>query len=115
MAKLVLGNLKKTDIERRLTIPSKSLGYFPPLRGKHTVDFNVEDESARVWKFEIYSRNKKNKYLKPVITKGWRVFVCSKELQVGDRLAFYMEEQKTGDVKYRVEVEKAVSWNSFSS
>ncbi|XVF00599.1 hypothetical protein REPUB_Repub04eG0014500 [Reevesia pubescens] len=107
MARIVLKNLKKTDIEKRLTIPSKSLKCFPPLSGKHMVDFHVKDESGRVWKFQIYTR-KKNKYLKPVLTKGWREFVCNKALSVGDRVEFYMEKEQAGSAKYSVKIEKAV-------
>ncbi|XVF00576.1 hypothetical protein REPUB_Repub04eG0012200 [Reevesia pubescens] len=69
------------------------------------VDFHVKDESGRVWKFQINTR-KKCKYLKPVLTKGWREFVRSKELSIGDRIAFYMEEEQAGSVKYHVKVEK---------
>ncbi|XVF45880.1 hypothetical protein PTKIN_Ptkin02bG0243000 [Pterospermum kingtungense] len=109
--KIVSKSLKKTDIEKRLTVPSKSLDCLPPLGGKHVADFHVKDESGRVWKFQIYTR-KKNKYLKPVLTKGWREFVCSKELRVGDRIVFYMEkeeeEEEAGAVSYLVRVEKAV-------
>ncbi|XWS55295.1 hypothetical protein CRYUN_Cryun10bG0163000 [Craigia yunnanensis] len=105
---IVLKNLKKTDIEKRLTIPSKSLNCFPPLRDKHMVDFHAGDESGHVWKFRIYTRKKNKKYQKPVLTKGWRGFVCSKKLSIGDRVAFYMEKEQAGAVKYRVKVEKAV-------
>ncbi|GMI87917.1 hypothetical protein HRI_002461000 [Hibiscus trionum] len=106
---IVLKNLKKTDVEKRMTLPSKSLKCFPPLIGdKHMVDFPVRDECGRVWKFRIYTRKKNKKYLKPVLTKGWREFVCSKRLCIGDRVAFYTEEEEAGSVKYRVEVEKAV-------
>ncbi|XVF68215.1 hypothetical protein PTKIN_Ptkin10aG0187000 [Pterospermum kingtungense] len=105
---IVLKNLKKTDIEKRMTLPSKSLDYFPPLRGKHMVDFPVVDETGHVWNFRIYTRKPNKKYLKPVITKGWREFVCSKGLRVGDRVAFYVEKQQAGGVKYRVKAEKPV-------
>ncbi|KAK8522359.1 hypothetical protein V6N13_115331 [Hibiscus sabdariffa] len=110
MAPIVLKRLGKTDIEKRMTLPSKSLKCFPPLIGdKHTVDFQVRDECCRVWKFQIYTRKNNKKYLKPVLTKGWREFVCSKRLRVGDRVAFYMEKEDQADsVMYRVKVEKTV-------
>ncbi|XWS62433.1 hypothetical protein CRYUN_Cryun06bG0010400 [Craigia yunnanensis] len=115
---ILLKNLKKTDIEKRLTIPSKSLKYFPPLSGKHMVDFQVKDESDRVWEFRISTRKKNNKYLKPVLTKGWRKFVCKKELRIGDRVAFYMEKEqagapdKAGKGHYRIEVIKRATQRS---
>ncbi|KAK8582730.1 hypothetical protein V6N13_069502 [Hibiscus sabdariffa] len=108
MAPIASRMLSKTDIEKRLTLPSKSLTYFPPLsRDKHMVDFRARDEDGRVWKFRIYTR-KANKYRKPILTKGWREFVCSKHLGIGDKVAFYMEKEDAGSVNYRVKVERAV-------
>ncbi|OMO92234.1 hypothetical protein COLO4_17753 [Corchorus olitorius] len=102
-------SLKKTDITKRLTIPSKYLKFFPRLSGKeHVVDFPVrDDDDGHVREFRLYTRKGK-KYLKPVITKGWREFVCSKKLNVGDKVAFYLEKQQAGPVMYRVKVQKQV-------
>ncbi|XVF68249.1 hypothetical protein PTKIN_Ptkin10aG0190100 [Pterospermum kingtungense] len=105
--KIVSKNLSITDVEKRLTIPSKSLHCFPSLRDKHMVEFQARDEGGHVWTFAIYCR-KMNSLSKPVLTKGWREFVRSKELRVGDRVTFYMDKEEAGAVKYRVEVEKAV-------
>ncbi|KAK8486223.1 hypothetical protein V6N13_090256 [Hibiscus sabdariffa] len=109
MELIVVKSLKRTNIQqKRLTLPSKFLESLPPLSGdKHMADFQVRDECGRAWKFRIYTRKRNNKCLKPVLTKGWREFVCSKQLCVGDRVAFYMD--KKGDsVRYRVGVEKDV-------
>ncbi|GLT97024.1 hypothetical protein SLE2022_146110 [Rubroshorea leprosula] len=96
--------LSKTDIGKRLSVPSKSLKYFP-LSGKHhTVDLEVKDESGRVWTFRCYTR--KNGHQKPVLTKGWRQFVCTKKLEIGDRVKFCKDEKGPG--RYCVKVEKAV-------
>ncbi|XVF68248.1 hypothetical protein PTKIN_Ptkin10aG0190000 [Pterospermum kingtungense] len=103
--KILSKNLGNTDVEKRLTIPSKSLDCFPSLRDKHMVEFQARDED--VWTFAIHCR-KRNGHPKPVLTKGWREFVRSKELRVGDRVTFYMDKEEAGAVKYRVEVEKAV-------
>ncbi|XVE85184.1 hypothetical protein DITRI_Ditri17bG0071300 [Diplodiscus trichospermus] len=77
MARSALKILKKTDIEKRMTIPSKSLNRFPPLKGKHTVEFEVEDGSGRVWKFQIYTRlvielRFTNKMARLCIVSKWR-------------------------------------------
>ncbi|XWS40383.1 hypothetical protein CRYUN_Cryun18bG0136500 [Craigia yunnanensis] len=97
--KIASKNLKKTDIEKRLTIPSKSLNYFPPLSDKHMMDFPVRDESGHVWKFRIYTRKKNNK-----------------ELRIGDRVAFYMDKDQAGTVRYRIEViERATQRSSILS
>ncbi|KAE8726027.1 hypothetical protein F3Y22_tig00007895pilonHSYRG00062 [Hibiscus syriacus] len=109
MAPIVLKNLNKTDIEKRMTLPSKSLKSFPPLSGdKHMVDFHVIEECGRVWKFRIHTRKNDRKYRKPVLTKGWLEFVRSKQLCIGDRVGFYMEKKEAGSVEYRVKVEKRV-------
>ncbi|KAK8486237.1 hypothetical protein V6N13_090244 [Hibiscus sabdariffa] len=109
MAPIVSKRLGKTDVEKRMTLPSKSLKCFPPLSGdKHMVDFAVRDECDRVWKFRIYTRKSNKKYPKPVLTKGWREFVCSKRLRVDDRVEFYMVKEEANRVEYRVRVEKAV-------
>ncbi|TYI98449.1 hypothetical protein E1A91_D01G215200v1 [Gossypium mustelinum] len=110
MATIVSKRLRKTDIQKRMTIPSKSLNCFPALSGnEHMVDFDVRDECGHVWKFRIYTRKSKNKYRKPVLTKGWREFVCRKELSIDDKVAFYMDKkQADGSVEYRVAVQKAV-------
>ncbi|KAK8513009.1 hypothetical protein V6N13_090255 [Hibiscus sabdariffa] len=101
--------LNKTDIQKRLTIPSRSLKCFPPLSGdKHMVDFQVRDEDGRVWKFRIYTGKSNKKYPKPVLTKGWREFVCYKHLGTGDKVAFYMDKEDAGSVNYRVKAERAV-------
>ncbi|GLT25309.1 hypothetical protein SLA2020_004470 [Shorea laevis] len=40
--------LSKTDVRKRLSVPSKSLKYFP-LSGEHrAVDFKVKDENGRL-------------------------------------------------------------------
>ncbi|WRX14593.1 B3 DNA binding domain - like 10 [Theobroma cacao] len=99
----------QTERLNDLPVTDRSLRSFPPLSDEHMVDFAVRDEeSGRVWKFRIYTRKKKNnsKYLKPVLIKGWREFVCSKQLRVGDRVAFYSAEEQAGAVKYRVKVER---------
>lgn len=110
MMAIMSKRLTKTDIEKRMTIQSKWLKSFPALSGnEHMVDFEVRDECGHVWKFRIYTRKRNNKYRKPVLTKGWREFVCSKELRVDDKVAFYMEKQQAdGRVDYRVTVQKAV-------
>ncbi|MBA0785408.1 hypothetical protein Gotri_024851, partial [Gossypium trilobum] len=112
MATIVSKRLTKVDIEKRLALPSKSLNCFPALSGNgHTVDFDVRDECGRVWKFQIYTRKSNNKYRKPVLTKGWREFVCTKELSIDDEVTFYMDKQQAdGSVEYRVTVQKAVKY-----
>lgn len=106
---IVSKELKKTDIEKRLTIPSKALKRFPSLGRNHVVTFKARDESGHPWEFQIYTR-KGQKYSKPVLTRGWREFVCTKELTVGDRVEFDKEEKEQGGgaVMYRVRVVRAV-------
>ncbi|TYG81301.1 hypothetical protein ES288_D02G288300v1 [Gossypium darwinii] len=107
---IVSKQLRKTDIKKRLTIPSKSLKDFPSLAGKHKETFKARDDSGRTWKFQIYTR-KRNRYLKPVLTRGWLDFVRAKEVAIGDKVEFYKEEKEQGANKYRVKTEQKQMWH----
>ncbi|GKV32213.1 hypothetical protein SLEP1_g40830 [Rubroshorea leprosula] len=100
--------LSKTDIGKRLSVPSKSLKYFPLSSEQHAVDFKVKDENGRVWTFRCYTRRKK--HLKPVLTKGWREFVCTKKLEIGDKVEFCKEDEEGAGngTRYCVKVKKVV-------
>ncbi|GKV53422.1 hypothetical protein SLEP1_g59949 [Rubroshorea leprosula] len=95
--------LSKTDIGKRLSVPSKSLKHLPAFKeGRHTVDFKVRDENGHAWTFRCSTRTKK-KHLKPVLTKGWREFVCKRRLISGDKVELHRDEEKDC-ITYRVRV-----------
>ncbi|GLT85805.1 hypothetical protein SLE2022_039810 [Rubroshorea leprosula] len=98
--------LSKTDVGKRLSVPSKSLKYFPLSGERYAVDFEVKDENDRVWTFRCYTRKKK--HLKPALTKGWREFVCTKQLEIGDKVEFCKEDEERTGARYRVKVKKLV-------
>ncbi|KAG5229550.1 AP2/ERF and B3 domain-containing protein [Salix suchowensis] len=78
--------LRKTDIKKRYSVPTGFLSPLPPFNGGHAVDFQAVDGSGRVWPFRCSVRKKGHP--KPVISKGWRAFVHSKSLKVGDKVQF---------------------------
>ncbi|XVF00585.1 hypothetical protein REPUB_Repub04eG0013100 [Reevesia pubescens] len=88
--------LTKTDIEKRLSIPSKHLKSFP------CFNFQARDESGKVWPLQCTIR--KEKYLKPVISRGWLEFVRSNKVQISDKITFYGESRG----QYRIKVKKPV-------
>ncbi|GLT25314.1 hypothetical protein SLA2020_004490 [Shorea laevis] len=98
--------LSKTDVRKRLSVPSKSLKYFPLSGEHHPVDFKVKDENGRVWTFRCYTRKKK--HLKPVLTKGWREFVCTQKLEIGDKVEFCRDGEEGTGAGYRIKVQKVV-------
>ncbi|KAH1099240.1 hypothetical protein J1N35_016161 [Gossypium stocksii] len=105
---IVSKQLKKTDIEKRLTLPREFLRCFPSLAGNHVGTLKARDESGHHWAFQIYTC-KRMRYSRPVLTRGWRQFVCTKKLTIGDKVEFYKEEEEEGEaVMYRVRVVRAV-------
>ncbi|GLT44337.1 hypothetical protein SLA2020_182420 [Shorea laevis] len=100
--------LRKTDIGKRMSFPTKALKCLPGYKeGQHMVEFQVRDEEDRVWTFYCSTR-RKQKHPKPVLSKGWRRFVCLRNLKIGDRVEFYKEEEKAGGVGYHVRVKRPV-------
>ncbi|KAB5524120.1 hypothetical protein DKX38_021869 [Salix brachista] len=92
MAKLSK-KLSKTDIRKRLSVPTRFLSSLPSFNGAHAVDFQAVDEGGKVWTFKCSIR--RLRHPKPVLSKGWLAFVASKGLQAGDKIKFYKE---TNDV-----------------
>ncbi|KAG5229551.1 hypothetical protein OIU76_022843 [Salix suchowensis] len=94
--------LRKTDIKKRYSVPTGFLSSLPPFNGGHAVDFQAVDGSGRVWPFRCSIRKKGHP--KPVISKGWRSFVHSKGLKVGDKVQFYKKENEAGANKHAYEI-----------
>ncbi|KAJ6294878.1 hypothetical protein OIU76_022875 [Salix suchowensis] len=96
MAKLSK-KLSKTDIRRRLSVPTSFLSSLPSFNGAHAVDFQAVDEGGKVWTFKCSIRRRRHPkpvlskgwHPKPVLSKGWLAFVASKGLQAGDKIKFY--------------------------
>ncbi|OMO92221.1 hypothetical protein COLO4_17739 [Corchorus olitorius] len=96
--------LTKTDVEKRLAVPSKHLKCFPRFKGhEHAVNIEaIDDQSGKICVFQCSIR-KKN-HLKPVISKGWVQYVRNRQLRVGDKVKFYRE----AGGNYRIKVKKSV-------
>ncbi|GLT85807.1 hypothetical protein SLE2022_039830 [Rubroshorea leprosula] len=95
--------LKPTDITKRLAIGSKSLEFFPHFHGGHTVNLKIRFE-GRKWSMVCSPR--KQGYKKPVFSNGWIPFVRRNQLDVGDVVTLYREEDGAG-FWYRIEVDRA--------
>ncbi|KAJ6294875.1 hypothetical protein OIU76_022872 [Salix suchowensis] len=102
--------LRETDIKERFSMPTGFLSYLPSLNGGHAVDFEAVDGSTgRVWPFRCSVR-KKGRHPKPVISRGWRAFVNSKGLQVGDKVRLYKKINEAGanNHAYEIRAEKEI-------
>nr|TKR74231.1 uncharacterized protein D5086_0000298340 [Populus alba] len=102
--------LTKTDVRKRMSIPTKKLPHLPQFQAGacHAVVLEVEDERGQVWNMRCSIR--KQKYLKPVISSSWVAFARSKNLGIGDKIFFYRElndEDGPSGVKYKIKVQKA--------
>ncbi|KAL9334645.1 hypothetical protein Peur_071826 [Populus x canadensis] len=100
--------LTKTDIHKRLSLPTKCFKPLPSLKGSHVRDFPAIDESGFGWTFQCSTRKKGHP--KPVLSKGWLAFVRHKELKAGDRVKFFKEKDQSGTATpfYRIEAEKEI-------
>ncbi|KAF5725858.1 hypothetical protein HS088_TW23G00588 [Tripterygium wilfordii] len=100
--------LTKTDVEKRLSLPTKSLKSLPSFEvGRRcNVEFQAMDGNGRLWRFGCIIRKKGHP--KPVLSKGWIAFVAHNKLQIGDQVKFYQEIANPGASQYKVEVKKAV-------
>ncbi|TYH78278.1 hypothetical protein ES332_D04G215100v1 [Gossypium tomentosum] len=94
--------LTKTDVEKRLSIPSRNKKCFLNFRGKHMAEFKVKDKHGKEWKFNCSTRKKD--YPKPVLTSGWLLFVQWWNLAVGDEVKVYGKMDQAGEEHYRIEV-----------
>ncbi|GLT85809.1 hypothetical protein SLE2022_039850 [Rubroshorea leprosula] len=95
--------LTVTDIRKRLAIPTQVLTFLPvDFHENRTLELNVAFE-ATVWPMVCSTRQ--NGHKKPVLSKGWLPFVRKNQLNVGDTLTLYMEEDGAG-FQCRIGVEK---------
>ncbi|KAJ6969697.1 AP2/ERF and B3 domain-containing protein [Populus alba x Populus x berolinensis] len=95
--------LRKTDIQKRLSVPTGFLSSLPSFNGgAHAVDFQAVDGSGRVWNFRCSIR--RNGHPKPVISRGWLAYVNSKSLKVGDKVQFLKEKNDAGAKKHAYEI-----------
>ncbi|KAG5229580.1 AP2/ERF and B3 domain-containing protein [Salix suchowensis] len=99
--------LRETDVKKRYSVPTGFLSSLPSFNGGHAVDFQAVDGSGRVWPFRCSVRKKGHP--KPVISRGWRAFVDSKGLKVGDKVRFYKKnEAGANNHAYEVRAEKEI-------
>ncbi|KAI5561835.1 hypothetical protein BDE02_15G013300 [Populus trichocarpa] len=95
--------LRKTDIKKRLSVPTGFLSSLPSFNGGgHAIDFQAVDGSGHVWTFRCSIR--RNGHPKPVISKGWLAYVHSKSLKVGDKVQFLKEKNDAGAKMHAYEI-----------
>ncbi|GMJ09764.1 hypothetical protein HRI_004645600 [Hibiscus trionum] len=98
--------LTQTDIERRLSVPTRILNLHPFL-GHRYADLRVTDAGGDVWTFRCIRRD--GVYAKPVFSKGWLEFVYAKNLRIYDKVVLYGEKDVGGGgVTYRIEVRRNI-------
>ncbi|TYH23024.1 hypothetical protein ES288_A04G177000v1 [Gossypium darwinii] len=98
--------LSRTDINKRLTIPSKTLSFFPAFNAGHAVTIHLE-HAQKTW--PVLCTIRRGKYKKPVLCGGWRVFVNFNNFNLGDRITMYKVQDRDGSSHFRVEVENSPS------
>ncbi|KAB2036143.1 hypothetical protein ES319_D04G203500v1 [Gossypium barbadense] len=96
--------LTKTDIGKRLSVPSKKKRCFLDFDGRHQVDVKVKDDNGKDWLFGCSKRRGRDNYPKPVLSKGWLQFVRCWKLAVGDIVIVNWVMEKDGKGNYRIKV-----------
>ncbi|KAF9671129.1 hypothetical protein SADUNF_Sadunf12G0015400 [Salix dunnii] len=96
--------LTNTDVQKRLSLPTKFFKSLPSFNGSHAQDLHAVDESGFVWTFKCSTRKKGHP--KPVLSKGWLAFVRNKKLKVGDTIKFSVLDPTAAALFYRVQAEK---------
>ncbi|KAE8703142.1 Detected protein of unknown function [Hibiscus syriacus] len=99
--------LTQTDIERRLSVPTRILYFLPFMDGRRYADLRVKDVGGHLWTFRCIWRD--GEYAKPVFSKGWLEFVYAKNLRMYDKVELYVEKDvDEADVAYRIVVRRNV-------
>ncbi|GLT45327.1 hypothetical protein SLA2020_191640 [Shorea laevis] len=94
--------LKRTDRLKRFAIPAKALSLFPQFNGHHLVPVNFW-HGSKPWRMVISIRT--HGYKKPVISKGWIPFIRENQLEVGDAVTIFRDEDEAG-FWFRIQVER---------
>ncbi|GLT90514.1 hypothetical protein SLE2022_084420 [Rubroshorea leprosula] len=94
--------LKKTDTKHRFSVPMTALPLLPPFNGGHFVAVDIWHGSKR-WPMGKSIRTRGHK--KPVISRCWKSFVRENQLEVGDSVTIFRDEDETG-IRYRIEIER---------
>ncbi|XVE69415.1 hypothetical protein DITRI_Ditri09bG0150500 [Diplodiscus trichospermus] len=96
--------LTDTDVLKRLAIPTGCLEHLSSGKGENSVPFHVVDENGEKWNF-VCSTRSKGYYPKPCLSRGWRHFVRSKGLRVGDRIVFHKDAEAE---TYKIGVQRKI-------
>ncbi|XWS67491.1 hypothetical protein CRYUN_Cryun04dG0011200 [Craigia yunnanensis] len=103
--------LTKTDIEKRLSVPTVKKKCFLNFRDQHKEEFKAIDMNGKVWLFLCSTRKTKG-YPKPVLSKGWLLFVRCWKLAIGDKVILHRKQDKAGKGHYIIEVIKRATQRS---
>ncbi|KAJ6309138.1 hypothetical protein OIU76_018682 [Salix suchowensis] len=105
MAVVFNKELKKTDVQHRFSVPSRSLQYID-FAGGFSVDLRVQDDRGELRL--IRCRKRAGDYAKPELSKGWRQYVTDYELRVGDRVVLLAEEDHRLGSQFRIEAMRTI-------
>ncbi|KAI9162488.1 hypothetical protein LWI28_027886 [Acer negundo] len=103
-------SLTITDIETRLTVPTRALRHINMPEGVNNVDLFPTDSNGNQWLFRCNTRL--NGHPKPAFTTGWLDFVRDKGLQIGDKVTFSKLQEDEDEVgrapQYRIRATRDV-------
>ncbi|MBA0698196.1 hypothetical protein Goari_021699 [Gossypium aridum] len=98
--------LTKIDIERTLSLPDSCLQASPQSQRSHGGEkLQVKDEVGILWNFHCTIRS--GVFPKLDIVSGWIQFVRFKQLNTGDAIVLYKDDDTLTGPHYKIEVLKA--------
>nr|KJB74571.1 hypothetical protein B456_012G151200 [Gossypium raimondii] len=97
--------LTKIDIERTLSLPDSCLQAAPQLQRSHGGEkLQVKDDVGILWNFHCTIRS--GVFPKLDIVSGWIQFVRFKQLNTGDAIVLYKDDDTLTGPHYKIEVLK---------
>ncbi|KAJ9174707.1 hypothetical protein P3X46_013323 [Hevea brasiliensis] len=96
--------LTTTDIEKKLSVPTKALKHLPSFGESRQVYIEAKDDKGYFWSFTCSIR--RDRYSKPVLSsRTWLSFARYRNLRAGDIIKLYKEHDQFTGVEYKIEVE----------
>ncbi|KAJ6327809.1 hypothetical protein OIU78_014631 [Salix suchowensis] len=104
---LIRKKLSQTDIDYRMSVPTKSLDAFGIRKGEHFKEIGVTDIHGERRRFRCSTR-KTGLHPKPVLSSGWTAFAKERCLRKGDEVTIFVMDDINGaeDLEFQIQARR---------
>ncbi|KAG5248476.1 B3 domain-containing transcription factor [Salix suchowensis] len=104
---LIRKKLSKTDIDYRMSVPTKSLDAFGIRKGEHFKEIGVTDIHGERKRFRCSTR-RTGLHPKPVLSSCWTAFAKDRGLRKGDEVSFFVMDDINGakDLEFQIQARR---------